>query len=106
MPQSAILTTEWTHFADIVNIVGRDPDGYARSYWDNVGVQYGLEAVASGQITPDEFLKLNAVIGGWKNEPDMVQEGQPFYPAWFLGIHGVSATRSTVQIHLALPHAL
>jgi len=79
-PLSDILTTEWTHFADIVNIVGRDSDGYARNYWDNVGVQYGLEAVASGQITPDEFLKLNAMIGGWKNEPDMVQEGKPFYP--------------------------
>ncbi len=79
-PQSAIAAVEWTHFADIVNIVGRDSDGYARRYWDNVGVQYGLEAVALGQITPDEFLKLNAMIGGWKNEPDMVQEGSPFYP--------------------------
>lgn len=79
-PQSAIDAIEWTHFADIVNIVGRDSDGYARSYWDNVGVQYGLEAVATGKITPDEFLKLNTVIGGWKNEPDMVQEGSPFYP--------------------------
>lgn len=79
-PQSAILNTEWSHFADIVNIVGRDKDGYARRYWDNIGIQYGLQAVASGQITPQEFLKLNASIGGWKNEPDMVQEGSPFYP--------------------------
>lgn len=79
-PQSAIAAIEWTHFADIVNIVGRDSDGYARRYWDNVGVQYGLEAVASGQITPGEFLTLNFVTGGWKNEPDMVQEGSPFYP--------------------------
>jgi hypothetical protein len=79
-PQSAIAAIEWTHFADIVNIVGRDTDNYARNYWDNVGVQYGLEAVATGNITPAEFLKLNTVIGGWKNEPDMVQEGSPFYP--------------------------
>jgi hypothetical protein len=79
-PQSAILDNEWTHFADIVNIVGRDLDGYARRYWDNVGVQYGLQAVAAGKITPEEFLKLNATIGGWKNEPEMVQEGSPFVP--------------------------
>ena len=79
-PQSAIAATEWTHFADIVNIVGRGSDGYARRYWDNVGVQYGLQAVASGQITPDEFLKLNAVVGGWKAQPDMIQEGCPFFP--------------------------
>ncbi len=79
-PLSAIATAEWSHFGDIVNIVGRAADGYARSYWDNVGVQYGLRAVASGAITPAEFLKLNAAVGGWKNEPDMVQEGFPFFP--------------------------
>ena len=44
---------EWTHFADLVNIVGQDEeedDGrrYARRYWDNVGVQYGLQSVARG----------------------------------------------------------
>ena len=80
VPLSAIATTEWSHFGDIVNIVGRDSDGYARNYWDNVGVQYGLQAVATGNITPSEFLKLNAVIGGWKNEPDMKQEGCPYFP--------------------------
>jgi hypothetical protein len=79
-PQSAIAATEWTHFADIVNIVGRDTDGYARRYWDNVGVQYGLQAVASGAITALEFLRLNGSIGGWKNEPEMIQEGAPFIP--------------------------
>ena len=76
-PLSAIAATEWTHFGDIVNIVGRGADGYARRYWDNVGVQYGLQAVATGQITPAEFLKLNAVVGGWKEQPAMVQEGLP-----------------------------
>jgi hypothetical protein len=80
VPQSAIAATEWTHFADIVNIVGREADGYARNYWDNVGVQYGLRSVASGAITPGEFLKLNAMVGGWKDEADMVQEGKPFMP--------------------------
>jgi hypothetical protein len=79
-PQSAIATTEWTHFADIVNIVGRDSNGFANRYWDNVGVQYGLQSVANGSITPDEFLKLNGTIGGWKDEASMVQEGSPFFP--------------------------
>jgi hypothetical protein len=79
VPQSDIAAIEWSHFGDIVNVVGVAGDGYARNYWDNVGVQYGLGAVASGQITPAEFLKLNAVVGGWKNEPDMIQEGCPFF---------------------------
>ena len=79
-PLSAIAAIEWTHFADLVNIVGRDHDGYARRYWDNVGVQYGLEAVASGAISPEEFLTLNASIGGWMKTADMVQEDCPFFP--------------------------
>lgn len=79
-PQAAVAAIEWSHFGDLVNIYGIADDGYARSFWDNVGVQYGLEAVAGGTITPQEFLMLNHVIGGWKNEPDMVQEGSPFFP--------------------------
>jgi hypothetical protein len=80
VPQSAVAEIEWSHFGDLVNVFGVADDGFARNYWDNVGVQYGLTSVASGQITPEEFLQLNAMVGGWKNEPDMVQEGCPFFP--------------------------
>jgi hypothetical protein len=79
-PQAAVAAIEWSHFGDLVNIYGVDDDGYARSFWDNVGVQYGLGAVASGAITPQEFLMANHVIGGWKEDPEMVQEGSPFFP--------------------------
>ena len=74
------ISTEWTHFGDAVNVYGRDADGFAASTWDNVGVQYGLAALNSGFLTVDEFLDLNANVGSWKNEPDMVQEGCPFLP--------------------------
>lgn len=70
--------THWTHFEDAVNVYGRRPDGYARSTWDNVGVQYGLKALVDGDLTPEEFLDLNAFVGGWKDQADMVQEGCPF----------------------------
>ena len=43
---------EWTHWADLVNIYGRDETGFARSPWDNVGVQYGLAALRDGQDHP------------------------------------------------------
>jgi len=79
-PQAAVAAIQWTHFGDLVNIYGVGDDGYARSFWDNVGVQYGLDAVASGAITPQEFINLNHVVGGWKDQPDMVQEGSPFFP--------------------------
>jgi Tannase-like family of unknown function (DUF6351) len=52
----------WT---GMVNVFGIDPHtGFARSGYDNVGVQYGLRALNAGGITPEEFLDLNAKIGG------------------------------------------
>ncbi|GIU85835.1 MAG: hypothetical protein KatS3mg009_0350 [Acidimicrobiia bacterium] len=66
---------EWTHFADVAEVYGIDPEtGLARVPWDNVGVQYGLRAVADGSLTPQEFLDLNARIGGWKEPQDAVLE--------------------------------
>jgi hypothetical protein len=48
---------------------GRDPTtGFARSPLDNVGVQYGLKALTSGQITKQEFLDLNRNIGGFDRD--------------------------------------
>ncbi len=72
---------EWTHWGDLVNIYGKDETGFARSPWDNRGVQYGLEALTSGAITPEQFLDANANIGSWKDSKDMVQEGCPFIAA-------------------------
>jgi hypothetical protein len=71
---------KWTHWDDLRNVYGVDADGYAKVPWDNVGVQYGLGALKAGTITPDEFLKLNATVGSWKDGKDMVQEGCPFFP--------------------------
>jgi len=66
---------DWTHWDDVVEVYGVDPEsGYARVPWDNVGVQYGLRAVADGTITPQEFLDLNAKIGSWKEAEDNVAE--------------------------------
>ena len=39
-------------------------EGFANRPWGNAGVQYGLRALQSGEITPDEFVDLNAKIGG------------------------------------------
>lgn len=48
---------------------GRDPTtGFARRSLDNIGVQYGLEALNRGAITPAEFLILNERIGGFDND--------------------------------------
>jgi hypothetical protein len=71
-------SVQWTHYEDLKNIYGVDANGQARVPWDNVGVQYGLQALTEGNMTEEEFLDLNAKIGGWKHPSEMVQEGFPF----------------------------
>lgn len=48
------------------NQFGVDPrTGFAHRPLDNVGVQYGLEALRAKTITVDEFLDLNEEVGGF-----------------------------------------
>jgi hypothetical protein len=52
-----------------VNVYGRDAQtGFARRPLDNEGVQYGLGALNAGVITKQQFLDLNARIGGVDND--------------------------------------
>ncbi len=49
-----------------VNVFGRDPaTGFARRPIDNVGVQYGLQALNAGTIGVDQFLDINQNVGGY-----------------------------------------
>jgi len=64
----------WSYWDDMKHLLGTDDHGFARQTWDNVGVQYGLAALSSGKITIDEFLHLNANIGGWKAPHQMRPE--------------------------------
>ena len=48
-----------------INELGvRPQDGFTYQVADNVGVQYGLRALLSGAITPEQFVDLNEKIGG------------------------------------------
>ncbi len=76
-------STRWSHWDSQEYIYGRRPDGYAYRTWDNVGVQYGLLPLKQGQINIQEFLHLNASIGGWKAPGEMTQEN-----FWRLNNHG------------------
>jgi hypothetical protein len=55
----------------------RPQDGFAKRPLDNVGVQYGLNALNTGVITPSQFADLNAHIGGtdidWHSQPTRTQ---------------------------------
>jgi hypothetical protein len=78
----------WTYWDDLVSIYGLDAKGHGRRTWDNVGVQYGLEALRRGALSAADFLDLNARIGGWKPAAQMKPERfwLPFgkkLPLWF-----------------------
>jgi len=52
----------WT---GLVNVLGIDNQtGFAPSAYDNMGIQYGLNALNGGDITVQEFLDINAKVGG------------------------------------------
>ena len=54
-----------TYQDNLLAVYGLDPEtGLARSPWDNVGVQYGLQAFTDGIISFEQFVELNARIGG------------------------------------------
>jgi hypothetical protein len=55
------------------NIYGVDKTtGFALRTFDNIGVQYGLRALAAGTITVDQFLDLNEKIGGYDQDANYV----------------------------------
>ena len=48
---------------------------------DNVGVQYGLNALQAGQITPEQFVDLNAKVGGIDIDGNFTPERKAADPA-------------------------
>lgn len=82
--------THWTHWDDGKTIYGSSEDGFAHRTYDNAGVQYGLRALRSGDISVDMFLDINAKVGGWKAPKDMKREYAPYYPYGALGLGDIS----------------
>lgn len=55
------------------NIYGVDPTtGFALRVFNNVGVQYGLNALNAGVITKQQFLDLNMRIGGFDHDANFI----------------------------------
>lgn len=61
----------------------RPQDGFARSPFANVGIEYGLSALNTGTITPEQFVSLNEGVGGTdidlnfttaRSQPDLVAQ--------------------------------
>ena len=56
-------------YDNVINQMGIDAStGYAARAVDNVGVQYGLKALKKGIISPEQFVELNELIGGYDSD--------------------------------------
>jgi hypothetical protein len=56
------------------NVYGKErPEGWAGRPYDNVGFQYGLQALQDGDISAEQFVDLNARVGGF--DLDLVPTG-------------------------------
>jgi hypothetical protein len=74
-PQTNPDGIKCTTAEQLVNVLGRDPrTGFARSFLDNVGVQYGLAALTAGAITPEQFVDINIKAGGFDVIGDFAPE--------------------------------
>lgn len=78
-PDGVRCTLPDHHAGQIGTFVDSDNIAKANRIFDNVGVQYGLQALANGSITAEEFVQLNEGIGSYT--PDLVWTGLGGTPA-------------------------
>ncbi|HEU5033158.1 MAG TPA: DUF6351 family protein [Mycobacteriales bacterium] len=65
----------------MVNVFGKRPDGFANRPFGNAGIQYGLQGLRDGFVSPAQFVDLNTHLGGLdingdvspqRNYPDLI----------------------------------
>src|SRR5262249_22743866 len=67
--RDGVRCTTFDHDASMLGtFVDTDGNTKAQSPLDNVGVQYGLKALAAGTITPEEFVQLNEGVGTFTSD--------------------------------------
>jgi hypothetical protein len=59
----------------MVNLFGKRKDGFANRAFGNDGIQYGLEALRQKLLSTQQFVDLNAKVGGL-NKQDKVQKAR------------------------------
>jgi len=62
------------------NLFPKTASGFAMRPLDNVGVEYGRNALVAGTITVDQFLDLNAGIGGYDDDGEFVDQREVATP--------------------------
>ena len=55
----------------MVNVFGKRPDGFANRAFGNTNVQYGLDGLRDGTLSPADFVDLNTNGGGINHQGDV-----------------------------------
>ncbi len=67
----------------LANLLPRHPDtGHVDTHVDNVGIEYGRQALVAGKITVDQFLDLNEHIGGYWLDGEITDDRRAADPAF------------------------
>ena len=48
----------------MVNVFGKKKNGFANRPFGNDGIQYGLQGLLNGEVTPADFVDINSKVGG------------------------------------------
>ena len=72
--RETLLQVDWSHWGNLSHYYGTHNNGFGKRFWDNQGVQYGLQSLQNDNISIKEFLGLNKYIGGWKSPVNMENE--------------------------------
>ena len=64
----------------MVNVFGKRSDGFANRAFGNAGIQFGLDGLRTGALTPAQFVDINTKVGGLDYTGTAIP--QRIYPDW------------------------
>jgi hypothetical protein len=106
-----VRTTLWDYS---VNVLGRRPSsvwsapekacgtGFANRPLDNVGVEFGLQGLLAGQLTPAQFADLNAKTGGRDIDYNWTPQRTMADPAALTATYRSGEVNETNNMHLPI----
>jgi hypothetical protein len=106
-----VRTTLWDYS---VNMLGRRPaaawtapekacaSGFANRPLDNLGVEYGLNGLLAGRLTPAQFADLNAKLGGRNVDYNWIAQRTQADPAGLSAIYRSGEVNEGDNMHLPI----
>jgi hypothetical protein len=72
--------------------------GFANLPYDNVGVQYGLNALLTGTITPQQFADINSNVGGFDHDMNTTAQRSVADPGGLVNVYRSGAVNEATNL--------